>query len=112
MLRCQQAHQVSPQFKTIHKVDLELVCIKTDAYSLADPNADGAYYKATANDQYSIWGGYAKDIDHDGNDENEHNEEVMGVQGGIGDVAPIHDDDEEDNDIENITNLPILSPEA
>ena len=25
VLRCQQAHQVSPQFKTIHKVDLELV---------------------------------------------------------------------------------------
>ena len=40
-----------------------------DAYSLADPTADGAYYKATSNDQYSIWGGYAKDIDHDGNDE-------------------------------------------
>ena len=40
-----------------------------DAYSLADPTADGAWYKATANDQYSIWGGYAKDIDHDGNDE-------------------------------------------
>ncbi|MBT3617665.1 MAG: T9SS type A sorting domain-containing protein [Candidatus Marinimicrobia bacterium] len=44
-----------------------LTADSADSYSA--PDSGTGWYKATSNDQYSIWGGYAHDIDSDGNDE-------------------------------------------
>ena len=66
-----------------------------DTYDLPDPDAIDRHYKATSNDQYSIWGGRVKDIDADGNDEVFFSS--MGSWGvGSGDVYVVDYDEDDD----------------
>jgi flagellar hook assembly protein FlgD len=70
-----------------------------DTYVIADSGAADSYHKATSNDQYSIWGGYAYDVDGDGNDEayySSYGKQVGWSFVGTGDLYVVDYDTDED----------------
>jgi hypothetical protein len=71
----------------------------TNTYVIADSGAADSYYKATYNDQYSMWGGYAFDVDDDGNDEayySSYGKQVGWSFVGTGDLYVVDYDTDED----------------